>query len=166
MYKSILAITFLMFPVSSYADTNTYKDSGLPKTDSGVDITKRVSDPFYYTDDTPTGGATDILKRSGDIIHLAKTKKYFAMSAACIWLLMFFIKIGRKNFTFMQKMSRRWLYIIVALLTAIATVLTKFQANVSWGDALIVLTSGPFAAYINDLVKRGVFNKTPSKDTK
>ena len=107
---------------------------------------------------------TEALVEGKNVINLAKAKKYFAMSAGCIWLLMFFFKLGRKHIPMLMNIPRRWLYIVVAMLTFLAMLFTKLQTDMSWSAALIVLTSGPFVAYLNDLIKRGVFNKTPTEE--
>lgn len=95
-------------------------------------------------------------------IEHAKAKQWFAFSAGMIWILMFIFKFFRKRIPMMQRINKRWLYIIVCLLSVIAMLLTKFQTDLSWGAAITVLFSGPSVAYANDLLKRGILGKEPS----
>jgi hypothetical protein len=96
------------------------------------------------------------------IAELAKTKQWFAMSAGVIWLFMFLFKLGRKKVSFMKKIPKRALWVMVPVLSVAAMVLTKLQTDLSWSAAVTVLSSGPSVAFLNDLLKRGILGKEPS----
>lgn len=103
-------------------------------------------------------GAVD---KGKEAISLAKEGKWFSFSAGVIWLLMFVFKLLRKNVEAMKNIPKRVLWIIVPILSVIAMLLAKFQGDLSWSTAWIVLTSGPVMALLNDFVKRGVLGKEP-----
>lgn len=105
------------------------------------------------------GEAMDAAKQ---VLEHGRAKQWFAMSAGAIWLLMFLFKLGRKNLSFLKKVPRRALWIAVPVLSVAAMVLSKLQADLSWGAALAVLFSGPSVAFLNDLVKRGLLGKEPT----
>jgi hypothetical protein len=102
-------------------------------------------------------GAIDAAKQ---LVEQGKAKQWFAMSAGTIWLLMFGFKIVRKKF--FPKMAKRVLWFVVPILSVAAMLLSKFQADLSWGAALTVLASGPSVAFLNDLLKRGIMGKEPT----
>lgn len=105
------------------------------------------------------GGA---ISKGGDLLIDAKAKKWFAFSAGIIWLIMFLFKWGRKTFEFMQAIPKRAMWVIVPVLSMIGMFLAHFQGNVSWEAAITIATSGPFVAYLNDFLKRGVMGKEPA----
>lgn len=156
MTHKIAVFMCLMFLwVPAYAN-----DAGTKDAETIGDL---LGDEVAVPKEVPKSGI-GALAKGAEVLDLAKAGKYFSMAAGGIWILMFIIKLGRKHLKFMQGMSRRWLYILVAVLTFLAMLFTKLQTNLSWNAALLVLTSGPFVAFLNDLIKRGVFGKLPSGD--
>lgn len=138
-------------------------DAG-PVTDVGK-VTATTKQPVKAATDEPqepkavpkdTGEAWD---KGKGLIELAKAKKWFAFSAAIIFILMFLFKLGRKKLGFMQQIPKRVLWIILPLLSIAAMLLSKFQGDLSWTAAMAVLFSGPGAAFLNDFIKRGILNK-------
>jgi hypothetical protein len=105
---------------------------------------------------------TEAIDSGKEMIGFAKEKKWFAFSAGAIWLLMFLFKLGRKKLDFMKGIPKRALWIAVPILSVAAMLLSKFQADLSWGAAFTVLSSGPSVAFLNDLLKRGLLGKEPS----
>ncbi len=104
---------------------------------------------------TDVTGAIDLAKST---FRAGKAKNWWLMSAGIIWLIMFILKLAK----LFKKMGRRWAYITVALMSMAAMLLAKFGGGVSWEAAIAVLTSGPFMAFANDLVKRGILGKEHS----
>jgi len=111
--------------------------------------------------EVPTDAAS-AMSMAKKLIEQAKAKRWLGFSAGAIWLFMFLFKLGRKNWSLMQKIPKRVLWIVVPLLSVGAMVLAKLQADLSWGAAWVVITSGPSVAFLNDLIKRGVMGKEPS----
>jgi hypothetical protein len=104
---------------------------------------------------TDVSGAIDLAK---DTFKAGKAKNWWLMSAGIIWLLMFGLKVAK----LFKKMGKRWAYITVGALSLASMLLAKFGGGVSWEAAIAVLTSGPFMAFANDFVKRGILGKEPS----
>ena len=88
-------------------------------------------------------------------IEFAKAKNWWGLSAICIFVLMFILKLTGV----FKKVGKRWAYVIVPALSIVAMLLTKFAGGLSWGAAIAVLTSGPAMAALSDLVKRGIMGK-------
>lgn len=108
---------------------------------------------------TDASGAIDAGKK---VIEDAKAKKWFAMAAGIIGLLMFGFKTARKKIDAMARIPKRVLWIVVPVLSVAMMLLAKFQDDLSWAAASQVLFSGPSVAFLNDLIKRGVMGKEPS----
>lgn len=105
------------------------------------------------------GGA---IGTASSIIKAAKLKNWWLASAGVIWLVMFIMKaLG-----LFQRIGKRWAYIVVGLLSMAAMLASKFGGGVSWEAAMAVMTSGPFMAYSNDLVKRGLLAREPTTELK
>lgn len=119
-----------------------------------------VADPAMPPDVPKTPG--EAMTAAKDLLDMAKAKQWFGFSAGAIWLFMFLFKFGRKNLDFMKKIPKRALWIMVPILSIAAMVLSKLQADLSWGAAFAVLFSGPSVAFLNDMVKRGVMGKEPA----
>lgn len=88
-------------------------------------------------------------------IEFLKSKQWFGFSAAAIWLIIFILKLTK----LFEKIGKRWLYIIVPVLSIAAMLLAKFVGGVSWGNAWLVLGSGAIAGLLNDFIKRGILGK-------
>jgi len=99
--------------------------------------------------------AIDLAK---DTFNAGKAKNWWLMSAGIIWLLMFGMKIAK----LFKKMGKRWAYLTVGIMSMAAMLAAKFGGGVSWEAAIAVLTSGPFMAFANDFVKRGILGKEPT----
>lgn len=104
----------------------------------------------------------EALEGGKQLVDLAKTKQWFALSAGVIWLLMFAFKWARKNVSLLKRIPKRALWITLPILSVIAMLLAKLQGDLTWTAALGVLLSGPSVAFLNDLVKRGILNQEPS----
>jgi len=100
-------------------------------------------------------GAVDLAKST---FRSGQAKNWWLMSAGIIWLIMFILKLLK----LFKKMGRRWAYITVGVMSMAAMLLAKFGGGVSWEAAIAVLTSGPFMAFANDFVKRGILGKAHS----
>jgi len=168
MHRKALLLVGCLSLLLIAGQVNAALDAGLPQTDAKVTVPAKVdttptaqpADPTMPTDVPKDGSAA--LDKGKEVVELAKAKRWFAMSAGVIWLLLFLLKVGRKTLDFLKGMHRRWLYVIVCVLSIAAMVLAKLQGDLSWGAAVNVLLSGPAAAYLNDLFKRGIFGKEPT----
>ncbi len=176
---TMLSLLLLALPALSQPDpepkTKAPATKVEPKADTKTEPATKKAEPTKKeepasqpTGDEPTepkevpkdaGEAMDAVKQ---VVELGKAKQWFAMSAGIIWLLMFVFKLGRKKLEFMKKIPKRALWIIVPVLSVAAMVLSKLQADLSWGAAIAVLFSGPSVAFLNDFVKRGLLGKEPS----
>jgi len=126
-----------------------------PKTEAAASQPTEPTDPKEVPKDA--SAAIDAAKQ---LVEQAKAKQWFAMSAGAIWLLMFGFKVVRKKW--LTNLPKRVLWIAVPVLSIAAMLLSKLQADLSWGAALTVLASGPSVAFLNDLVKRGIMGKEPT----
>lgn len=145
-------------------DTPAAASASAPETPSAAP--EPASQPTVDNDpkmppEVPESGS-EAVDAGKQLIELGKAKKWFAMSAGIIWLLLFLLKIGRKKLEFLKGMKRKWLYIIVGVLSIAAMVLAKLQEDLSWGAAVGVLFSGPAVAFLNDFIKRGLLGKEPT----
>jgi hypothetical protein len=120
--------------------------------------------PGLVSAEAPTSQPTtsEIVKGAKDLVQFGNAEQWFSFSAGAIWLFMSLFKLGRKRLKFMQRIPKRVLWILVPLLSVVAMVLGKLQADLSWNAAIATLLSGPAAAFLNDLVKRGLLGKSPS----
>lgn len=151
----ILAVLFMLV-VAQIAFTG---DAEAADAAVAMDAMQATSLPVTVSVPVNTSEALDAGK---EVVAMAKTKQWFAMSAGIIWLLMFLFKTGRKKLDFMAGIPKRVLWIVLPLLSVAAMLLAKFQGDLSWAGAVGVLTSGPSVAFLNDFVKRGVLNKEPT----
>lgn len=153
---SILIMLFILICAGSVYAVDGGKI--IPNAKTLPDSNKDILDNLLV-DDTPPDikGAIDMTKK---VIDQIKAKQWFAFSAGMIWIIMFVLKFFRKRIPMMQKINKRWLYITVCLLSVVAMLLTRFQAELSWEAAITVLFSGPSVAYLNDLLKRGILGKS------
>lgn len=150
--------------VKAIKATSTPMKVVVTKTDTAKP-TKAAKDAKATKVATPVSMPTQVPSDASAAIDLAKntfragaTKSWWLMSAGIIWLLMFILKLVK----LFKKMGKRWAYITVGFLSMAAMLLAKFGGGVSWEAAIAVLTSGPFMAFANDFIKRGILNKTPS----
>lgn len=88
-------------------------------------------------------------------VEFAKAKNWWGLSAICIFVLMFILKLVGV----FKKIGKRWAYILVPVLSLAAMLLSKFAGDLSWGAAIAVLTSGPAMAMLSDFIKRGILGK-------
>ena len=152
MFVFVAVIPSLVFAVP---DQEAATSTDAATSDAAV----ATSEPF---DPNIPKSASDALDKGKEALSLAKEKQWFAFSAGVIWLLMSLFKIARKNVWFMKEIPKRFLWIILPLLSISAMLLARFQGDLSWGAAVGVMTSGPAVAFLNDFVKRGLLNKEPS----
>jgi len=160
---AIVAITGVCLPSWSAVDSGvndakvSTKNDAHAKTDAvKTDKAKTVvSTSLPSSVPKDASGAIDLAKST---FRAGQAKNWWLMSAGIIWLIMFILKLTK----IFKKMGRRWAYITVALMSMAAMLLAKFGGGVSWEAAIAVLTSGPFMAFANDLVKRGILGKEHS----
>lgn len=152
-----LLAALLAAPAAMADDAKVTTDGAVTVVDGGA-----ASQPAAEPTDPNVPTTDNALDKGKQLVELAKAKQWFAFSAGTIWLLMFLFKLGRKKLAFMSKIPKRVLWIILPLLSVAAMVLAKLQADLSWGAAFGVATSGPAVAFLNDFVKRGLLNKEPS----
>jgi len=155
-----IAILGLLLAAPAIAAPDTgVKTDAVVKVDARVPASQPAAEPTDPNVPKDSGAAVE---KGKEAIELAKAKKWFAFSAAVIWLLMFLFKLGRKTIGFMKSIPKRVLWIVLPLLSVAAMLLARFQGDLSWSAAVGVLTSGPAVAFLNDFVKRGLLNKEPS----
>lgn len=156
---AIAIVTFglsLSAPVFA-ADAGIKPDAKVTTKTPAKKATAPTSQPVKMPARVPTdvGGAITLAK---DTFKAGKAKNWWLMSAGIIWIIMFLLKL----FKLFKKMGKRWAYLTVAGLSMAAMLTAKFGAGVSWEAAVAVLTSGPFMAFGNDFVKRGILGREPS----
>lgn len=128
------------------------------KTATPAKDAKAAADEPIEPEEVPKD-AVSAIDAGKKVIEDGKAKRWFAMSAGIIWLLMFLFKTARKRIDVMKKIPKRVLWIIVPLLSVAAMLAAKFQDDLAWGAAMQVLLSGPSVAFLNDFVKRGIVGK-------
>lgn len=151
--------------VSMFAFPAFAADSGVKKDAAKITVTNTTPASAPAPVAMPTSVPTDAsaaLKLAKDTFNAGKAKNWWLMSAGIIWLLMFVLKLVG----LFDKMGRRWAYIAVGALSMAAMLVAKFGGGVGWEAAIAVLTSGPFMAFANDFIKRGVLGKEPENPIK
>jgi hypothetical protein len=173
--KNLLIVLFLLsfIALPAYAQDPPKKDEPAAKKAEPKKLEPKKEEVKKEEPTTrPTAGPTlpdDVPADAAEAVELAKkgysyakAKNWWAMCAVIIWVIMFVLKM----FKLFKKMGKRWAYITVGALSMAAMLLAKFGAGVSWEAAVAVFTSGPFMAFANDFVKRGLLGKEPETPVK
>ena len=159
---AIIAIGLALSTPAFAADAEVKPAAKVMVTDASVPASdaKAVA-PIKMPTEVPkdASGAIDLAK---DTFNAGKAKNWWLMSAGIIWLLMFVMKIAG----LFKKIGKRWAYISVGVLSMAAMLLAKFGGGASWEAAVALMTSGPFMAFANDFIKRGILGKEPTTPIK
>lgn len=94
--------------------------------------------------------------------EFAKTRNWFGLSAACIFIVMFVLNAVK----LFDKIGKRWAYIILPILGIAAMLLARFAGGLSWEAAVTVLTSAPCTGLLWDFFKRGILGQEPTTPMK
>jgi hypothetical protein len=167
MKKLLLTAVLLVFAASSvYAQPVSEPDAKAPATMKNEPKKEEpASQPVGTSlpvDKNEPKDAGEAFDKGKEAVSLAREGKWMAFSALVIYILMFLLKLARKNFNFMKNLKKRWLYIILGVLSLAAMLLSKFQGDLSWGAAMNVLTSSAATGVLNDILKRGILGKEPT----